>query len=78
MSHIFRSSPGKPTTPDQDYYDPSACARRWDEASCIELCISNRLKDPERPTYGVGLSGTDCQEFTDHVIKTCEKRCVRR
>lgn len=77
LSNIFGSSPGMPTTSATDYYTPDACEREWGEDSCIETCISNRLKNPERPRYGVGPSGTDCQEFTDDVVRICKKRCVR-
>lgn len=78
MSNTFGSSPGKPTTPATDYYKPEACEKRQDDDSCTETCIANELKKPTRPRYGVGPSGTDCQEYTEDVVSTCEKRCVRR
>jgi RHS repeat-associated protein len=78
VSNIIRGSPGAPTTPATDYYSPDACERRWGEDSCIESCIANALKNPNRPKYGVGPAGTDCQEFTEDVVRTCERRCVRR
>ena len=78
MSNILGSSSGKPTTSVTDYYKPEACERRQGEDSCIETCVANELKKPTRPKYGVGPSGTDCQEYTEGVVSTCEKRCVRR
>ena len=78
MSNIFSSSPGKPTSSVTDYYKPEACEARQGDDSCIETCIANELKKPTRPRYGVGPSGTDCQEYTEDVVSTCEKRCVRR
>ncbi|MDM0031355.1 RHS repeat-associated core domain-containing protein [Variovorax sp. J22P271] len=78
ISNIFGSSPGKPTTSVTDYYKPEACERRQGQDSCIETCIANELKKPTRPKYGVGPSGTDCQEYTEDVVSTCERRCVRR
>ena len=78
VSNIFKGSPGAPTTPATDYFKPEACERRWGEDSCIETCIANALKNPKRPKYGVGPAGTDCQEYTEDIVSTCEKRCVRR
>lgn len=78
MSNIFGSSRGKPTTSVTDYYKPEACEERQGDDSCIETCVANELKKPTRPKYGVGPSGTDCQEYTEDVVSTCEKRCVRR
>ncbi|MDZ4282433.1 MAG: RHS repeat-associated core domain-containing protein, partial [Hydrogenophaga sp.] len=78
MSNVFGSSPGKPTTSVTDYYKPEACEERQGDDSCLETCIANELKKPTRPKYGVGPSGTDCQEYTEDVVTTCEKRCVRR
>ena len=78
LSNIFGNSTGKPTTSLTDFYKPEACERRQGEDSCIETCIANKLKEPTRPQYGVGISGTDCQEYTETIVSTCEKRCVRR
>jgi RHS repeat-associated protein len=77
-SNIVPGSPGAPTTPDKDYYKPEACERRQGEDSCIETCIANELKKPTRPKYAIGPLGTDCQEYTEDVVSTCERRCVRR
>lgn len=76
--NIFPGSQGAPTTPDKDYYKPEACERRQGDDSCIETCIANELKKPARPKYAIGPLGTDCQEYTEEVVSTCEKRCVRR
>lgn len=78
MSNIFGSSKGKPTTSVTDYYKREACEERQSDDRCIETCIANELENPTRPKYGVGPSGTDCQEYTEDVVRTCEKRCVRR
>lgn len=77
-SNIVPGSPGAPTTPDKDYYTPEACERRQGEDCCIEICIANELKKPTRPRYAVGPLGTDCQEYSEDVVSTCERRCVRR
>lgn len=60
MSNITTGSPGKPTTSITDYYKPEACEKRQGEDSCIEICITNKLKNPTRPKYGIGPVGTDC------------------
>ena len=78
LRNILTGSPGKPTTSVTDYYKPEACERRQGEDSCIETCVANELKKPARPKYAVGPAGTDCQEYTEDVVSTCERRCVRR
>lgn len=78
LSNIFMGSPGAPTTSDTDYYQSDACERRQGQDSCIESCIANALNIPTRPKYGVGPVGTDCQEYTENIVRICEKRCVRR
>lgn len=81
LSNILKGSPGAPTTSATsatDYFKPEACERRWGEDRCIETCVANALKNPKRPKYGVGPAGMDCQEYTEDVVSTCEKRCGRR
>ena len=75
---IGGGSPGAPTTPKDDYYNPKSCDKRWDKDSCIETCIANELKNPNRPWYAVGPMGTDCQEHTWDIVHKYEKRCARR
>ena len=76
--NVKEGSSGVPTTSDKDYYHPDACEKRWDEDSCIETCIANKLKKPTRPWYAVGPLGDDCQEYTSDVVQTCERSCARR
>ena len=78
LSSILKGSPGAPTTSATDYFKPEVCERRRGEDSCIETCVANALKNPKRPKYGVGPAGTDCQEYTEDLVSTCEKRCGRR
>jgi hypothetical protein len=67
---------GRPSTIDDgDYYNSQSCVKIEDENNCIETCIANQLKKPIRPTYGIGPSGTDCQEYTDDVVDKCQKQC---
>ncbi len=78
VQNITKGSPGKPTTPDKDYYRADTCERRWDEDSCIETCVANELKKPHREWYAVGPKGEDCPEYTWRIVQTCERRCARR
>ena len=78
LRNILTGSPGKPTTSTTDFFKPEACEQRQGDDSCIETCVANELKKPTRPKYGVGPAGTDCQEYTEDVVSTCERRCVRR
>ena len=65
------SSPGKPTTPYEDYLDKNSCKKTQDDNQCFEQCLQNEWSKP-RPRYSVipGL-GTQCQQYDDDVNATC-------
>jgi hypothetical protein len=65
-------SPGKRTYPN-DKYVPGKCRRRPSN-SCFEQCLLNEW-DKERPQYGIGPQGTDCQEYDDSVNDKCREKC---
>lgn len=69
------SSPGKPTTPDEDYLDKNSCKKTQDDNQCFEQCLQNEWSKP-RPRYSVvpGM-GTQCQQYDDDVNTTCRKKC---
>lgn len=69
------SSPGRPTRPDEDYYDEKSCKKVDDEKDrCYEQCVLYNFKKP-RPRYGIGPQGTDCQEWSDTVNVGCKLLC---
>src|SRR6266850_4974368 len=67
-------SPGKPTSPEEDYFQAGACTKTQDDNSCFEQCLQDEWQKP-RPTYSVirGL-GTQCQEYDDDVNRRCRKK----
>lgn len=69
------SSPGVPTTPDEDYLDKNSCRKTQDDNQCFEKCLQDEWSKP-RPRYSVlpGL-GTQCQQYDDDVNATCRKKC---
>jgi RHS repeat-associated protein len=69
------SSPGKPTTPDEDYLDKNSCTKTQDDNQCFEECLQDEWAKP-RPRYSVipGL-GMQCQQYDDDVNTTCRKKC---
>jgi RHS repeat-associated protein len=69
----FRS-PGRPTTPLEDYYDPDACEPVEEDNQCFEECIQEQWNQP-RPTYGLGPLGTDCREYDDDIHLRCRAKC---
>jgi RHS repeat-associated protein len=69
----FRS-PGRPTTPLEDYYHPNACEPVEEDNQCFEECIQEEWNQP-RPTYGLGPLGTDCQEYDDDIHSRCRAKC---
>ena len=67
------SSAGKPS---EDYYPfnrPDLCEKR-DDRECVDNCVQRRLRNPERPRYGIPF-GTDCQEWSDDVLIKCQNEC---
>jgi len=66
-------TPGRPTTPTEDYYDPKACEKSQDDNKCFEQCLIDEWQRP-RPPYGVPY-GTDCQEYDQDVNQRCRKKC---
>src|SRR5690606_13985907 len=60
--------PGAPTNDTRtgegpDQYNIWRCDRARDDDPCLESCLVGRLMSQERPTYGIGPQGTDCQEW---------------
>jgi RHS repeat-associated protein len=71
-------SPGRPTTPMEDYLDEKSCKKVDDDKDrCYEKCVQSNLKKP-RPTYGIGPQGTDCQEFAEDLNLSCKLICGNR
>jgi RHS repeat-associated protein len=66
-------APGKPTTPDKDYYHPNACKRTRHDDKCFEDCLIGEWKK-DRPRYGMPF-GTDCQNYDDGLNKMCDRIC---
>jgi RHS repeat-associated protein len=69
------SSPGRPTTPKEDYYHPDTCKKTQPDNQCFEQCLQDEWNKP-RPNYSVifGL-GTHCQEYDDDVNLRCRRKC---
>lgn len=68
-------SPGRPTRPDEDYYDDKSCRKVDDDKDrCYEKCVLQNFKK-SRPPYGIGPQGTDCQEWSDNVHVGCKLAC---
>lgn len=67
------TSPGKPTSPKDDYYNPASCEKSQPDNKCFEKCLIDEWAKP-RPRYGIPF-GTDCQEYDDDVNARCRKKC---
>jgi RHS repeat-associated protein len=68
-------SPGRPTRPDEDFFDPGSC-RRFDDNRdrCVEDCLLRGFPR-RRPIYAVGPLGTDCQEWASDLRDRCQTQC---
>ncbi len=66
--------PGKPS---KDDYSPI----NWDEVSpddsCLESCLLNGFNQP-RPYYGLVGPGTNCQEWANDLLATCQRQCKKK
>ncbi|WP_306524235.1 RHS repeat-associated core domain-containing protein [Dokdonella sp.] len=68
-------SPGRPTRPDEDYYNEGSCEKVDDDKDrCYERCVLHNFQK-KRPVYGIGPQGTDCQEWSDTVNVGCKLFC---
>lgn len=71
-------SPGRPTTPQEDYYDPKACRLSEKDNECFDRCLKDEWANP-RPQYSVIWGrGTHCQEYDNDVNSKCRKQCGKR
>ncbi len=73
LSASWWGSPGKPTTPETDYYHADACRQTQDDNRCFEQCLIDEWRKP-RPHYGIPF-GTDCQEYDNDINTHCRKQC---
>ncbi len=67
------NSPGKPTTPQTDYFSADACKQTQGDNKCFEQCLIEEWGRP-RPRYGIPF-GTNCQQYDNNVNSLCRKKC---
>lgn len=73
-SAFVPGSPGKPSDDSWPTEGDGSCEPK-DDRDCVDQCVKEAMKDPKRPWYAIGPLGTDCQEWSDEVIKQCQKQC---
>jgi RHS repeat-associated protein len=68
-------SPGRATTPQEDYYHPKACEKSTDNNSCFDQCLIDEWAKP-RPHYDLDFwPGKQCQQYDSDVNRKCRKKC---
>lgn len=67
-------SPGEPTDPTDDYFDPQRCEQTRDDNDCFEQCLRDEWATP-RPRYGFLGPGTNCKEWDDNLNRKCAWKC---
>lgn len=72
--------PGSPGKPSEDSWptDGNGSCKPEDDRDCVDQCVVKAVSDPKRPWYAIGPQGTDCQEWSDQVLKQCQKQCSAR
>ena len=66
--------PGMPTN---EPYEKDRC-RPIRSGDCFDECIERTIKDPNRPFFAIGPSGTDCQEWTSDTLRDCFNECFAK
>lgn len=70
------SSDARLTMPDEDYYDSNSCRQvDGDEDQCFEQCVRRNFAEPDKPRYGIGPQGTDCQEYANDLYSGYKALC---
>lgn len=64
---------GRPTTPEEDAYDPNTCTP-IEGNDCFDRCLARKGKE-KRPRYGLIGPFTNCQEWSNDAIAACHKEC---
>ena len=64
-----------PGRPSNDGYNEPTCKLAERDDKDLEDCVLKRFNGP-RPPYGIPF-GTDCQEWTDQVLKDCKDQVKR-
>ena len=69
-------SPGKPS---DDKWPPNAdkACKAQSATQCVDSCVARSIANPQRPRYGIGWQGTDCQEWADKTLQSCQQQCGR-
>ena len=79
---FYPGTSARPSTyKDGDYYHKKACKEvdipePWYNG-CFEICIETYITMSYRPHFAIGPAGTDCQEWTDNIILSCQSACSR-
>jgi RHS repeat-associated protein len=73
----FLWSPGGPTTPEEDYFDPNYCRElpKIEDNYCFDKCVLSAIRNPGRPYYGIIGPATNCQEWAEEVLSACKYLC---
>jgi len=67
-------SPGKPSR-DSWPTDGNGTCSLVDFRNCVDDCMLGPILSDERPYYAIGPQGTDCQEWADDTLQSCQEQC---
>ncbi len=60
--------------PSNDQFDDGKCEKK-DDRPCMDRCLTQAVKNPIRPPYGVIGPRTNCQEWADDIYSKCMWLC---
>jgi len=73
-----RTEEGSPMgkgVPSDDKFVEERCTKVQNDHQCIQNCIKKKLRSKKRPYYTLFGPGTNCQEWTDNVLRKCRRKC---
>ena len=66
--------PYSPGTPSKDVMEVGRCEKK-DDRPCMDKCLTDAIKNPRRPYYGLIGPGTNCQEWANETYSQCVTQC---
>jgi RHS repeat-associated protein len=66
--------PNGPTSPNNDYFDPSRCQQRSSQDDCEDQCLLEAIGSP-RPGSSYQLGSNNCQDWSENNLAKCQAAC---
>lgn len=61
---------------EQSIYDGRNCTAVRSGDTCLALCLTKQISSEQRPFYSLVGNGTNCQEWANYTLQSCEQYCL--